>query len=412
MAPMPFALLPADYCAAPATTRGCIDALDLQIAALKSAIRRIKLKRQALKNNLDGYIYPVLTLPNEIISEIFVQYLYQSHSIGTGKSPFFLGHICRAWREVALDTPFLWTDIEVRIENVAARERQLERLTTLLSRSGDCPLFIGVLIFDGSAREFITALAPHFRRCECLTLVAPFHDVLLIKSDFPIIRNLSIGISELHKNAYHADEPSWPVKVFHAPKLRDVSITVFTYKLVLPWAQITSISFRWVHHLPDLLDILCAARNVATLSTEIIHASPTEVIAKIPAIPPLIHLHTLELTVGSSALGCAQLLDKLTLPALRDLRIPEACFIETPTAVRGFVARSGCSLPALCLTIADAAFSWSYYRRAWPRVGEVIVEHPESESESEDDDSGIWDSENERASNTGSDSEDGSEESE
>ncbi|KAJ7705931.1 hypothetical protein B0H14DRAFT_2415857, partial [Mycena olivaceomarginata] len=53
---------------------------------------------------------PVLTLPNEIISEIFVQFLpvYPLSSPSTGPfSPTLLTQICRRWREIALTTPLL-----------------------------------------------------------------------------------------------------------------------------------------------------------------------------------------------------------------------------------------------------------------------------------------------------------------
>ncbi|KAJ7641164.1 hypothetical protein FB45DRAFT_712335, partial [Roridomyces roridus] len=57
---------------------------------------------------------PVLTLPNEITSEIFVHFLppYPVCPPMTGlDSPTSLTHICRQWREIALATPKLWRAI-------------------------------------------------------------------------------------------------------------------------------------------------------------------------------------------------------------------------------------------------------------------------------------------------------------
>ncbi|KAJ7734749.1 hypothetical protein DFH07DRAFT_689007, partial [Mycena maculata] len=60
---------------------------------------------------LDAYKDPVLTLPNEIVSEIFVHLIPRSPKCPkiTGfQSPIFLGRICRKWREIAFSAPTLW----------------------------------------------------------------------------------------------------------------------------------------------------------------------------------------------------------------------------------------------------------------------------------------------------------------
>ncbi|KAJ6602878.1 hypothetical protein DFH09DRAFT_1270677 [Mycena vulgaris] len=382
----------------PAVTRGLIEELDSQIAALKCSIRKLKRERETLTADLDGYIYPVLTLPHEITSEIFLQSFHQSPMRDT---PLFLGHLCRTWREIALATPALWTDIALHLEDVAAREPQLCFLKTVLSRSGDCPLYVHIRCDvrasrgHTSVREFIDAIAPHFRRCKTLTLVLPFSDILLIPSELPATRTLAIGISELHKDAGRID-PSWPLKAFHGPKLTILSLTVFSPKLLLlPWAQITSVSLMMVPVFPDLLEILRAAVNLADLTAEITCPCTDENMADIPDIPPLLHLHTLELTAASNPTGCVQLLDKLTLPALCDLNIPEPCFLPTPTdIIHAFLARWGCCLLSLRVKVVDAEFSRSHYGRAWLDVGKIVVRAPEFEDDSDlEGDLSIWDSE-------------------
>ncbi|KAJ7648651.1 hypothetical protein DFH06DRAFT_916910, partial [Mycena polygramma] len=53
----------------------------------------------------------VLTLPNEIVSEIFFHFLpvYPLCPPFVGiRSPTILTHICRHWREIALSAPILW----------------------------------------------------------------------------------------------------------------------------------------------------------------------------------------------------------------------------------------------------------------------------------------------------------------
>ncbi|KAJ7633162.1 hypothetical protein FB45DRAFT_745848, partial [Roridomyces roridus] len=78
----------------------------------------IPLEREKLHQELAHYKYPVLTLPTEITSEIFIQFLppYPARPAIVGKrSPSFLLRICRTWRNVALSTPALWCAVRLHI---------------------------------------------------------------------------------------------------------------------------------------------------------------------------------------------------------------------------------------------------------------------------------------------------------
>ncbi|KAJ7127700.1 hypothetical protein C8R44DRAFT_873512 [Mycena epipterygia] len=114
--------------------------------------------------------------------------------------------------------------------------------------------------------------------------------------------------------------------------------------------------------------------------------------ANVPEVPPLIHLHTLDITRESD-------LEKLTLPTLIDLCISEPCFTSSPAGpVKIFLSRSGCHLPWLRIAITEAQRPRSHYRRAWPSVGKLVVRQPEPDDSdsagelgtlhSEDDSSG------------------------
>ncbi|KAJ6610399.1 hypothetical protein B0H10DRAFT_1754619, partial [Mycena sp. CBHHK59/15] len=66
--------------------------------------------RNAIQTQLDSILtYPILNLPVELVSEIFI------HCLPTGnvrpkrsQAPLVLLSICRAWRQIALSTPSLW----------------------------------------------------------------------------------------------------------------------------------------------------------------------------------------------------------------------------------------------------------------------------------------------------------------
>ncbi|KAJ7720010.1 hypothetical protein B0H16DRAFT_1739040 [Mycena metata] len=69
---------------------------------------------EKLKKRLNSRYYPVLTLPNELVSEIFLHFLpeYPRCPPLWGRlSPMTLTQICRQWREIAISTPRLWRAI-------------------------------------------------------------------------------------------------------------------------------------------------------------------------------------------------------------------------------------------------------------------------------------------------------------
>ncbi|KAF8177781.1 hypothetical protein K438DRAFT_1605980, partial [Mycena galopus ATCC 62051] len=52
-------------------------------------------------------------LPPEIISKFLVFALPYVDPDDFGETPWHLGHVCRYWRDVALASPGLWTDIVI-----------------------------------------------------------------------------------------------------------------------------------------------------------------------------------------------------------------------------------------------------------------------------------------------------------
>ncbi|KAJ7246231.1 hypothetical protein C8J57DRAFT_1140777, partial [Mycena rebaudengoi] len=100
--------------------RSRISELDARILALQESLDAVRGERENLQSRLDDYKYPVLTLPVEIMSEIFVHFLpiYPLRPPLAGLfSPALLGQICRNWREIALEIPCLWRAIEIYLHH-------------------------------------------------------------------------------------------------------------------------------------------------------------------------------------------------------------------------------------------------------------------------------------------------------
>ncbi|KAJ7693884.1 hypothetical protein B0H17DRAFT_840283, partial [Mycena rosella] len=66
---------------------------------------------QNVQHQLDAIVYPVLTLPPEITSEIFVHCLPDRRKwdvVNPKEAPLLLMHVCSAWRNITISTPALW----------------------------------------------------------------------------------------------------------------------------------------------------------------------------------------------------------------------------------------------------------------------------------------------------------------
>ncbi|KAJ7113036.1 hypothetical protein C8R44DRAFT_596190, partial [Mycena epipterygia] len=78
---------------------------------LITLINSLTIERQHLQAELDRIVYPVLTLPSEITSDIFIQSIPRDSNPSRHTAPLLLTQICRQWRAIALATPSLWQSI-------------------------------------------------------------------------------------------------------------------------------------------------------------------------------------------------------------------------------------------------------------------------------------------------------------
>ncbi|KAJ6472780.1 hypothetical protein C8R47DRAFT_1022842, partial [Mycena vitilis] len=119
--------------------------IDAQILDLQRSFLALQSERKQAQRRLNAYKFPVLTLPPEIISEIFVRTLpiYPHFPARRGSlSPTTLAQICRSWREIALTTPLLWRAISLRLLGLYAFEQRVHIFNVWLQRSRVCPLSI------------------------------------------------------------------------------------------------------------------------------------------------------------------------------------------------------------------------------------------------------------------------------
>jgi hypothetical protein len=113
------------------------------ISRLDAKIDRLLLRRRGLRIHrhlLSTLLSPVRFLPPELLGEIFRYCLPQDYDeLGAHKAVMLPSHVCKRWRDVALSTPALWTNIVLHVTDKTL-ESQTALVTDWVSRSGNLPL--------------------------------------------------------------------------------------------------------------------------------------------------------------------------------------------------------------------------------------------------------------------------------
>ncbi|KAJ7833210.1 hypothetical protein B0H14DRAFT_2514899 [Mycena olivaceomarginata] len=238
-----------------AADRARIAEIDARILEIERSILVLRIEKDLVQERLDFYTYPVLTLPIEITSKIFRQFLplYPQCTPSTGlRSPTLLTHICSEWRGIALATPALWRAIYLHLtkssfwdyadnrdseSDKSYRDEQKNNLLRLwMTISGSYPLSIRINSDIADIPQCLETLTLHRARWEHLHAgwisggTPPFlHDPM------PLLRQLEVLFS--------ADRDL--VTLGNAPLLRSASVTCYTvFPITLPWTQLTSLKLR------------------------------------------------------------------------------------------------------------------------------------------------------------------------
>ncbi|KAJ6483876.1 hypothetical protein DFH09DRAFT_1211550 [Mycena vulgaris] len=245
-----------------ASVRARVSDLTLAISRQKLLLEDMQTQLENLQLQLDSIIYPVLTLPPEITSEIFVHCVPPVRSrdvVDPGAAPLLLLHVCRAWRQIAVSTPALWTTLT--IEAPRLQPQFMEIVDTWLTRARQCPLSVKIVTpftkiddFDG----FLETFSRHsggMRSLELNLTVGDFDKMDGHRLAFPLLQTLSTRVV------------TWDgevgMKVFeHVPMLREVWMhfappSFFT----LPWHQLTKFTGEFFT-IPECLEALRFMPNI------------------------------------------------------------------------------------------------------------------------------------------------------
>jgi hypothetical protein len=108
-----------------------------ELADIQHQLEVLKARERDLEAALAIVAYPVLTLPPEITSHIFLNCLPFHGRVqpSATKAPLVLAQVCRHWRDVALATAGLWSSIDLKFELYGPRNIP-DNGTILLSGHG------------------------------------------------------------------------------------------------------------------------------------------------------------------------------------------------------------------------------------------------------------------------------------
>ncbi|KAJ7633183.1 hypothetical protein FB45DRAFT_1058147 [Roridomyces roridus] len=357
-------------------TRARIAQLDTEIEKLRQLMDSLLAEREQCQQVLADYKYPVLTLPAEITSEIFMQFLpsYPHRpSFVEFQSPSFLLQICRRWRDVALATPALWSTMELLLYNSPHHAQQRDLLKMWLQRSGSFALSILFDYYKESAddepliQECIEALLDHAWRWQDIDITFSFEELCKITGAMPLLRSVTIGIER------GEERPETPVVLFaDAPALKHVDLhaSFNPFILTLPWSQITSLTAKALY-VKEAVEIL---RHTTILEDCTLNIYPNEPGPPTDFSIPSLPLRSLRLQcVGGGTDEMRQLFRALHLPALQTLLVHEGFLGPDPVATLSAVRPNGYPQN---IEILGARNSRQVYQAAFPLASLTVVTPP------------------------------------
>ncbi|KAG1741098.1 hypothetical protein EDB19DRAFT_1706298, partial [Suillus lakei] len=188
--------------------------IDEDMAALAESLRILRSDNEPL----------ISCLPPEILTNIFAYTGGEPYEIHTGTQRRHFGamittHVCRRWRQVAIECPTLWTSID----DVPPRW-----LAILLERSKEAALIVRYIL-PSSLKPCAEQILPQLPRIKVLDLCSPSFDAdrildYLSSQPAPLLQMFRLGVL----GSFH---PRITDTIFQgrAPQLRSVKLTRCTF---------------------------------------------------------------------------------------------------------------------------------------------------------------------------------------
>ncbi|KAG6880110.1 hypothetical protein C0992_005817 [Termitomyces sp. T32_za158] len=316
-----------------------IATLEIRKTELLHELQRVETELSIAKARharLVNQALPVASLPNEILSTIFLL-CHGTKLILTRATarPFevVVSHVSTHWRSVALGTASLWSAINLHVTN-QTRSHALERLSAQLTRSAQCLLDISLhLSVSDGVSDILYHLVPHAERWFRVSIstdqgskddiYAPFQPLSVPNL---IHLSLRIGNSEENNDTPRTEYPEISSTIFlqGAPSLAFVRVAGKVVGNIYP--PLATIRTFHVDAWPkNLLNVAQLHSLLAALPC-LVHLSLTGLSIHLPRDPlqttePTLLPSLRSLRIRGNATPCFRLLSLLSLPKLESLSL-------------------------------------------------------------------------------------------
>ncbi|KAJ6449758.1 hypothetical protein C8R45DRAFT_123210 [Mycena sanguinolenta] len=316
-----------------------------RLAKLSDLIATFNAERQKLQAVSDSIVYPVLSLPPEITSLIFLHCLPQASSFSQPSplsTPLLLAQICRQWRDIAIASPALWQSIGL------VDTRSVGVFETWLARSGNHPLNLSLNCVDHErAASLIDICIPHTHRWQDIHLALPVGLLTRLKLQLPmpLLRKISLSLRGPFSREQLEGAPDDPIVLPNAPILREADISTYPdLRFELPWAQLTGLTLA-KSDIAECFAILKMCPDLVTLDVSTIGPPP----ARTDSEP----LTLASLQSFTFATDFSAVIERLRLPRLTTLHIRETVAADAAhtTHLQAVISQSASPIQRLILAL-------------------------------------------------------------
>ncbi|KAF8960206.1 hypothetical protein BDZ97DRAFT_2077610 [Flammula alnicola] len=202
---------------------------------------------------------PFDSLPIELQIEIFTHCLPSFPRFDINDGPLLISRVCRAWKDLVLDTPKFWSTFEIEItgSGTSLSPPDINVTNTMdiwLKRSKNYPLTVRIVhipvgrVPDQRSAQLLAALIPQSRRWRHVEFILPASTMSSLQKslppDFPTLQSLTLQLKGLWSST-----PSFNISMLN-----------------IPWHQLTVLELQLEHNnlvtLDKCLDILSLAERL------------------------------------------------------------------------------------------------------------------------------------------------------
>ncbi|KAJ7034014.1 hypothetical protein C8F04DRAFT_1102765 [Mycena alexandri] len=319
--------------------RARLAALHVSISEHRLALKELERDRKAVERELQAFTYPVLTIPPEITSEIFLHCLPEDNEPPSRNDvPIVLLAVCTAWRSVAISVPELWESLCLDVGRIphSISTNTFNAIPDIwFGRAYSRPLTLSLRGGGWYRRDYFDLLRCYAPRLRSLSLHLDMPDFQGLKDigPFPLLQALTIGLPFNEGQTVENLESD----IFEdAPVLRQLSLvegTVLSF-IPLPLERLTVLY-------ADLssTDECLAALKSSPLLTDCTFRFGNEVYHG----PEVSHSRLQSLTLfrgKENFYATGDIFNHITLPSLHTLKISGVDDLNEDGALEAFISRS------------------------------------------------------------------------